>query len=603
MRDDADLVRLSLEGDQSAYGLALSYVHSFADAEDVAQEAFISAYENLCSLRDPSRFGPWLKSAVVNLCRNWRRRRALLDRSSEEMKREIGEQVGVAPDRLCEAADLQARVLGAIARLSEKNGQAITLYYIDGLSTREIGDFLGVSTGAVDQRLHRGREQLKEEMIDMVEEVLRDSQPHAFPEKVLSEIAGRARTALEQQDRAAAVKHYDEALELLEPLKENREQKRWKADVLWERGKATYYLEPENRKEVIAELEAALGFERELGDSKRLARRLVGLGIDYANARRHPESLQSFVEAESIFEEMEETDEQAWALFWIGRHLIPWLDYADEIPAADYARSLDHFHRAADLFAAGKDRLGEAQAVAATDLLEALGEDPPADARGHFAAGALEMKRTSEMLGHESQPGFSESSGAAPNMTFAYMLKPPDWLRFPIETGRTWNGRVFAYGTEKMWATSSILRLDARVETPAGAFSDCLELETLLERRGEDPAESYRRLNLRNSGTRRVWFAPGVGLVKLAYRHGDDVETEAALTGHAAADRTDDYFPLITGVAWEYQVTSSASDRVVRDRCRVTSSEGEKACISQYHYAATPAGWLTPGPLEPPCRD
>ena len=190
MRDDADLVRLSLEGDQSAYGLALSYVHSFADAEDVAQEAFISAYENLCSLRDPSRFGPWLKSAVVNLCRNWRRRRALLDRSSEEMKREIGEQVGVAPDRLCEAADLQARVLGAIARLSEKNGQAITLYYIDGLSTREIGDFLGVSTGAVDQRLHRGREQLKEEMIDMVEEVLRDSQPHAFPEKVLSEIAG-----------------------------------------------------------------------------------------------------------------------------------------------------------------------------------------------------------------------------------------------------------------------------------------------------------------------------------------------------------------------------------------------------------------------------
>ena len=80
--DDKGFIQRCLQGDRdafgelvrryehAAFGLALSYVRDFAVAEDLAQEAFISAYLNLPQLRDHSRFGPWLRTTVRNMCRN-----------------------------------------------------------------------------------------------------------------------------------------------------------------------------------------------------------------------------------------------------------------------------------------------------------------------------------------------------------------------------------------------------------------------------------------------------------------------------------------------------------------------------------------------------
>src|SRR2546428_13389495 len=83
---DAEIVRAVLEGSVEAYtelvdryrnilcGLAYHYLQDFEDARDVAQEAFIQAYLHLGQLRDPARFGPWLRQLTVNECRMWRRR-------------------------------------------------------------------------------------------------------------------------------------------------------------------------------------------------------------------------------------------------------------------------------------------------------------------------------------------------------------------------------------------------------------------------------------------------------------------------------------------------------------------------------------------------
>ena len=110
-RDDAQCVHRCIQGDADAfaelvrryqhavYGLALSYVHSFADAEDLAQEAFIAAYQNLHRLREPARFAPWLKTIAVNLCRNWQRNRKAETNSIEKMEREIG---GDGPEKALE---------------------------------------------------------------------------------------------------------------------------------------------------------------------------------------------------------------------------------------------------------------------------------------------------------------------------------------------------------------------------------------------------------------------------------------------------------------------------------------------------------------------
>ena len=88
--DDAAFVLRCLRGERCAYdalvrkyqnaafGLALSYMRSGQDAEDLVQEAFVRGYLHLDSLDQPSSFGPWLKSIVVNCARQIFRRRSAI---------------------------------------------------------------------------------------------------------------------------------------------------------------------------------------------------------------------------------------------------------------------------------------------------------------------------------------------------------------------------------------------------------------------------------------------------------------------------------------------------------------------------------------------
>jgi RNA polymerase sigma-70 factor (ECF subfamily) len=76
MKSDEQLVEETLSGESqtfgpiveryrdAVFGIALSRLNDFADAEDVAQTVFIEAYRNMGSLREPSRLGPWLRLSV-----------------------------------------------------------------------------------------------------------------------------------------------------------------------------------------------------------------------------------------------------------------------------------------------------------------------------------------------------------------------------------------------------------------------------------------------------------------------------------------------------------------------------------------------------------
>jgi hypothetical protein len=91
----AQLVRQSLNGDQRAFGglvqrfqnagfaVAVSHVGNPHDAEDVLQDAFVTAYCKLGQLRDPSLFPGWFRSVVVTQCRMWLRQSRLQERVTE----------------------------------------------------------------------------------------------------------------------------------------------------------------------------------------------------------------------------------------------------------------------------------------------------------------------------------------------------------------------------------------------------------------------------------------------------------------------------------------------------------------------------------------
>ena len=87
MPTDEILVRKTLSGDKDAfsklvekyssavYGQAYHLVGNFADAQDLAQEAFITAYLKIHQLKDYTRFAHWLRTITVNTCKMWLRKR------------------------------------------------------------------------------------------------------------------------------------------------------------------------------------------------------------------------------------------------------------------------------------------------------------------------------------------------------------------------------------------------------------------------------------------------------------------------------------------------------------------------------------------------
>ena len=145
MADAAELFRLYKN---DIYRFALSYTHSREDAEDICQTVFEQALTHSIT---PGKEKAWLMQTCANRCRNllrshWWQRTAPL------------EDVHTAPGQEADP------VKEAVTALRPEYRAVVYLYYYEGLSTQEIGKLLRISQSAVSTRLHRARNQLKQEL-------------------------------------------------------------------------------------------------------------------------------------------------------------------------------------------------------------------------------------------------------------------------------------------------------------------------------------------------------------------------------------------------------------------------------------------------------
>lgn len=168
------------------YGLVLDRIDDSGQAEDLAQEAFIQAYKSLPSLRNKAQFSAWLGGIVRNLCNQ-----LVAKREREKQVMESFTQIDMPspPDPARQYDDSEKRqfVHQAIERLPERSRQIVRLHYLSGLSHQEIAAFLGIAPSTVLSHLHNGREQLREQMLPLVEETLvADRLPRGFALKVLA---------------------------------------------------------------------------------------------------------------------------------------------------------------------------------------------------------------------------------------------------------------------------------------------------------------------------------------------------------------------------------------------------------------------------------
>jgi RNA polymerase sigma-70 factor (ECF subfamily) len=150
----SDLEALFREHWPRAYRAAYLVVHDAAAAEDIAQEAFVSALRALDRFDRRRPFGPWLHRIVVNRAIDWTRARTL--------RRELGDEplatVEAGPEPPTEI--LSKGIVAALADLSPEHRAVIVLRYVLEYTPGEISELLELPRGTVNSRLRRGLDQL-----------------------------------------------------------------------------------------------------------------------------------------------------------------------------------------------------------------------------------------------------------------------------------------------------------------------------------------------------------------------------------------------------------------------------------------------------------
>lgn len=175
---DPQLVRAVQRGERGAmdaliratyahvYALALRLLGDPSDAADATQEVYVRVVRSVLGFRGEAAFGTWLHRVTVNVCLTALRKRGDARARGQsagivEMDVELADD---APDPAtrAETADLTARTTAALATLPAEAREVVVLRDVQGLSTKEAAQVLGISEGAVKVRLHRAHARLRE---------------------------------------------------------------------------------------------------------------------------------------------------------------------------------------------------------------------------------------------------------------------------------------------------------------------------------------------------------------------------------------------------------------------------------------------------------
>lgn len=180
--DDPDQTLLDLirDGDEQAYGVLLDRhldrIHALAqrmlgnasDAEEVAQDAFLRAWQQIPTWQPgKAKFSTWLHRVAMNLCHDALRRRRDT-RPVDDIQPVSGEP---GPEQLARRQDRSGRVQAALATLPDRQREALVLSHYQELSQREAAAVLEISEDALESLLSRGRRALRAALAEELEDL------------------------------------------------------------------------------------------------------------------------------------------------------------------------------------------------------------------------------------------------------------------------------------------------------------------------------------------------------------------------------------------------------------------------------------------------
>ena len=205
-QNDTALIQQVLQGNQDAFtplvnkyqkgvhALVWRKIGDFHVAQEITQDAFLKAYQNLRNLKNHNRFPGWLYVIAANLCSDWFRKNPLPEQSLEitdaNEVAEVSYSRYMAEKQAAEVDETRREVVKKLLqKLPESERTVMTLYYLGEMTIIAISEFLGVSQNTVKSRLSRARNRLKKEE-NMIHQNLGSFQlPAQLTENIMREVS------------------------------------------------------------------------------------------------------------------------------------------------------------------------------------------------------------------------------------------------------------------------------------------------------------------------------------------------------------------------------------------------------------------------------
>jgi len=163
-KNDNDSRRLLFEAYyRKTYAVAYNILRSRENAEDITQDAFIKAFQNIPQLQDETKFGAWLAVIASNLARNYLKREKRIHYTDREVIADGASEADYTEESALRSLEVD-RVRQAIKNLPPDHYQVVVLQYYYDLRVEEIASMLKVSSGTIKSRLHRARQRLAREL-------------------------------------------------------------------------------------------------------------------------------------------------------------------------------------------------------------------------------------------------------------------------------------------------------------------------------------------------------------------------------------------------------------------------------------------------------
>ena len=194
-RTESEMIAAILAGDtqlyhelirpheHNVYLMALSFMKNEADAEDVAQEAFIKAFRSLASFRAEAKFSTWLISITLNEARSRLRRQSIVRMESLDEPPDGDKNISPAllrdwreiPSEAIERGEVRRLLQQAVEALPDTYRQVFLLRHVEELNSNETAQALNISIPSVKVRLHRAHMMLQKQLAPQLKTVNRTS--------------------------------------------------------------------------------------------------------------------------------------------------------------------------------------------------------------------------------------------------------------------------------------------------------------------------------------------------------------------------------------------------------------------------------------------